>query len=64
MLIGVPQSTALGLVLFLLYANNLPGRLSSSVSLYADDIKVWRKMESIGGTCRKYLNGLEFDRYR
>ena len=37
----VPQSTVLGLILFLLHINDLPTVISSKVRLFADDILIY-----------------------
>ncbi|CAH8875329.1 unnamed protein product [Trichobilharzia szidati] len=43
---GVPQGTALGPLLFLLYVNEVLKILTSSSLLFADDIKIWKTVNS------------------
>jgi hypothetical protein len=43
---GVPQGSVLGPILFLIFVNDLPDWMRSSIKMFADDTKLWRKIRS------------------
>src|SRR6266536_3910236 len=42
---GVPQGSVLGPILFLLYVNELPDIVKSSIKMFADDTKIWKTLK-------------------
>ena len=43
---GVPQGTVLGPLLFLCFANNIPEYVSSKIRMYADDILIYKVIDT------------------
>ena len=57
-LAGVPQGTVLGLLLFVVFVNHLPGEVSSSIKMLADYTKIFR---SVGQASDAHLLQADLD---
>ena len=56
---GVPQGSVLGLILFLLFVDDLPNTVKTSkVACYADDTKIFKSIDSITG-CNAFQSDLK-----
>jgi len=44
---GVPQCSVLGALLFLVFVNDIPEWIRSSVKMFADDTKVWTRISAL-----------------
>lgn len=44
---GIPQGSVLGPILFILYVNDLPEQLNNNILMYADDTKIYARVNSI-----------------
>ena len=46
-LIGVPQGSVLGPLLFLIFVRDLPDWVKNSIMMFADDTKVWTSIHKL-----------------
>jgi len=46
-LIGVPQGSVLGPLLFLIFVNDLPDWVNCSIKMFADDTNIWAKISQM-----------------
>jgi hypothetical protein len=49
---GIPQGSVLGPVLFIIFINDMPDAVHSLLLMFADDAKVFRRVDSVEGSTR------------
>jgi len=55
---GVPQRSVVEPLLFLIFINNLPNWITNTITMFADDTKIWTKIKDIGDSeqLRQYVS--------
>ena len=58
---GVPRGSVLGLLLFLIFVNDLPDWVKSSIKMFADDTKLWATIRNTSNSSmlHEHLNRLK-----
>ena len=59
MMSGVPEGSVLGLLIFLIYINDLTDNISSSIKLFADDSFIFSRVRDVNTTHEQIVKDLE-----